>query len=161
MDQQITMKLSKKDMETLYPVTGGESKSLKSFFGKFLILYFYPKDHTPGCTKEGHEFTDLHKEFLKYNTQIIGVSRDSITSHESFKSKQQYSFDLLSDKEEKLCRCFQVLEKTDTSKYRLIRSTFVLNSKGQVVYENRKVKVPGHAHSVLTFIKEFQKKSER
>lgn len=157
MNQQITVKLNKKDMETPYPVTGGESKSLKSFSGKNLVLYFYPKDHTPGCTKEGQEFTSLHKEFLKCNTQIIGVSRDSAASHESFKSKQKYSFALLSDKEETLCRIFKVLEKTDTSRHRLVRSTFILNSKGQVVYENRKVKVPGHASTVLDFIKEMQK----
>ena len=153
MNQKITVKLNKKDMETLYPVTGEKAQSLKSFSGKNLVLYFYPKDHTPGCTKEGHEFTALHKEFLKCNTQIIGVSRDGITSHESFKSKQKYSFDFLSDKEEKLCKAFKVLEKIDTRKHRLIRSTFILNSKGQVVYENRKVKVPGHARMILDFIK--------
>ena len=153
LNQQITVKLNKKERETLYPVTGGEDQSLKNFEGQNLVLYFYPKDHTPGCTKEGQEFTTLHKEFLKYNTQIIGISRDSITSHESFKAKQKYSFDLLSDKEEKLCRLFKVLEKTDEGRNRLIRSTFVLNSKGQIVYENRKVKVPGHAQSILDFIK--------
>ena len=154
MNQQITIQLNQRDMGFPYPVTGGGSKSLESFRGKNLVLYFYPKDHTPGCTKEGHEFTALHKEFLKHNTQIIGVSRDSLSSHESFKLKQKYSFDLISDKEEKLCRLFKVLEKTDEGRHRLVRSTFVLNSKGRVVYANRKVKVPGHARSVLDFVKE-------
>ena len=147
------IQIQDKDLSVLYPLTGGKEKSLKHFLGKNLVLYFYPKDHTPGCTKEGHDFTSLQKEFLKLNTNIVGVSRDSAASHESFKEKQKYSFDLLSDSRETLCRLFKVLEKTDTGKLRLVRSTFVLNAKGQIVYENRKVKVPGHAQAVLEFIK--------
>ena len=150
---KVTVKITKKAEAEKYPITGGSLKCLKDFQGQNLVLYFYPKDHTPGCTRQGGEFTELHKKFLKTGTQIIGVSRDTLTSHESFKAKQKYSFDLLSDKEEKLCQVFKVLEKTDSSKNRLIRSTFVLNSKGEVVYENRKVKVPGHAEAVLDFIK--------
>ena len=146
-------KIQDKDSSVLYPLTGGKEKSLKDFLGKNVVLYFYPKDHTPGCTQEGHDFTSLQKEFLKLNTEIIGVSRDTIASHESFKAKQKYSFDLLSDSQEKLCRLFKVLEKTDNGRLRLVRSTFVINAKGDVVYENRKVKVPGHAQAVLEFIK--------
>ena len=105
------MKITDKDLETTYPVTGEKSLSLANFQGKNLVIYFYPKDHTPGCTKEGHDFTRLHKEFLKLNSEIIGVSRDSIKSHESFKSKKGYSFDLLSDKEGTLCSLFKVFKK--------------------------------------------------
>lgn len=149
----ITIKIEDKDLETAYPLTGEKSWSLKDFQGENLVIYFYPKDHTPGCTKEGRDFTKLHKEFLKYNTEIIGVSRDGIKSHESFKAKQGYSFDLLSDKEGTLCNLFKVFKKV-LGKNFITRSTFVLDSKSQVIYEERGVKVSGHAEKILEFIKE-------
>ncbi len=147
------MKITGKDLETTYPVTGEKSLSLANFQGKNLVIYFYPKDHTPGCTKEGHDFTRLHKEFLKLNTEIIGVSKDGIKSHESFKSKKGYSFDLLSDKEGILCSLFKVFKKV-LGKNFITRSTFVLNPESQVIYEERGVKVSGHAEKVLDFIKQ-------
>ena len=150
--QRGKMKIDSKDYERLYPITGGGEKSLKDFSGQNLVIYFYPKDHTPGCTQEGADFTKLYQQFLKLGTQIVGVSRDSIVSHESFKKKQAYSFDFFSDPDERLCKTFKVLERVDDSKNRLIRSTFVLDKGGQVIYENRSVKVTGHAEEVLSFI---------
>ena len=149
----MALSIKDKDLETTYPVTGEKSLSLKDFQGKNLVIYFYPKDHTPGCTKEGRDFTKLHKEFLKHNTEIIGVSRDGIKSHESFKSKQGYSFDLLSDKEGALCNLFKVFKKV-LGKNFITRSTFVLNSKNQVIYEERGIKILGHAEKILDFIKQ-------
>lgn len=149
----MALSIKDKDLEEEYPVTGGKSCSLKDFQGKNLVIYFYPKDHTPGCTREGRDFTKLHKEFLKHNTEIIGVSRDGIKSHESFKSKQGYSFDLLSDKEGTLCNLFKVFKKV-LGKHFITRSTFVLDSKSQVIYEEKGVKVSGHAEKILNFIKQ-------
>ena len=150
---EITVRLTDQDLDRPYPLTGRQTRCLRDFQGKNLVLYFYPKDHTPGCLKEGKDFTRLYQNFLKLNTQIIGVSRDSIQSHESFKLRQNYSFDLLSDKEEHLCKTFKVLKKLIGSMSLLVRSTFILNSKSQVIYEQRKVKVGGHAEAVLDFIK--------
>ena len=149
--KKITVQMKEKDLKAVYCATGGQSFSLGDFKGKNLVLYFYPKDHTPGCTQEGLDFSALHKKFLKCNTFIFGISRDGLKSHESFKSKQKYKMDLISDHEENLCRLFKVLEKID-GKNRLIRSTFILDEKSRVVYEDRKVKVKGHAQSVLEFI---------
>ena len=150
-NKKITVQIKENDLKTVYCATGGQSFSLKNFKGKNLVLYFYPKDHTPGCTQEGLDFSSFHKEFLKCNTFVFGISRDGLKSHESFKSKQKYKIDLISDPEEKLCRLFKVLEKMD-GKPRLIRSTFILDGKSRVVYEERKVKVKGHAQSVLEFV---------
>ena len=130
---------------------GSELKS-KDFNGKYIVIYFYPKDSTPGCTKEGEDFRDLHKEFIKSNAQIYGVSRDSIASHQKFKAKYKFPFHLISDEDESLCKIFDVIKEKNMygRKYMGIeRSTFLINDKGQLLSEWRKVKVKGHAQEVL------------
>ena len=130
---------------------GSELKS-KDFNGKYIVIYFYPKDSTPGCTKEGEDFRDLHKEFIKRNAQIYGVSRDSIASHQKFKAKYKFPFRLISDEDESLCNIFDVIKEKNMygRKYMGIeRSTFLINDKGQLLSEWRKVKVKGHAQEVL------------
>ena len=135
--------------------TGGKKLCLQDFIGENLVIYFYPKDDTPGCTTEGQDFTRLYKKFRACKTQILGVSRDSLSSHEKFKEKYKYFFDLISDPDEKLCRAFDVIkEKNNFGKITsgIERSTFVLNKKRVLVKEWRKVKVSGHAQEVLDFV---------
>ena len=120
--------------------------------GKNEVIYFYPKDSTQGCTKEGEDFRDLYKNFTKSNALIYGVSRDSIVSHEKFKSKYNFPFNLISDEDESLCKLFDVIKEKNMygRKYMGIeRSTFLINDKGILVEEWRKVKVKGHAQEVL------------
>ena len=136
--------------------TGGALVNLKKLKGKTLVVYFYPKDDTPGCTQEGADFTQLDKKFQKLGAKIFGVSKDSLLSHEKFKSKQKYSFDLISDPEGKLCTAFKVLkEKSMFGKkyYGIERSTFVISKAGKIKKEWRKVKVKDHAQEVLAFVK--------
>ena len=140
------------------PATGGSSVNLKKLIGTILVLYFYPKDDTPGCTQEGADFTLLDKQFQKLGAKIFGVSKDSLSSHEKFKSKHNYSFDLISDPDGKLCSAFQVLkEKSMFGKkyYGIERSTFVISKEGRVKKEWRQVKVKDHAQEVLDFVKSF------
>ncbi|MAJ30938.1 MAG: peroxiredoxin [Gammaproteobacteria bacterium] len=130
---------------------GSELKS-KDFNRKNIVIYFYPKDSTPGCTKEGEDFRDLHEEFIKSNAQIYGVSRDSVASHQKFKAKYKFPFHLISDEDESLCKIFDVIKEKNMygRKYMGIeRSTFLINDKGQLLNEWRKVKVKGHAQEVL------------
>ena len=132
--------------------------SNKDFIGKNLVIYFYPKDSTPGCTTEGQEFRDNFKSFQKLNTEILGVSRDSVKSHENFKSKQSFPFELLSDPDEKVCKAFDVMKLKSMygREYMGVdRSTFLINSKGKVVKEWRSVKVKGHVQEVLDVTKEL------
>ena len=132
--------------------TGNQSVSLKDLKGKNVVIYFYPKDSTPGCTTEGQNFRDLHAEFETANTVIFGVSRDSLKSHENFKGKQCFPFELLVDTDETLCKLFDVikLKKMYGREYMGVeRSTFLIDSKGKLVQEWRKVKVKGHAQEVL------------
>src|SRR5256714_12477135 len=134
--------------------TGGEF-SLSAQKGHPVILYFYPKDNTPGCTVEGAQFRDLHKEFEKLGAVVLGVSRDSLKSHDSFKSKMQFPFELLSDADETLCQRFGVIKMKNMygKKVRGIeRSTFVIAGNGKIAKEWRGVKVPGHAEEVLAFV---------
>lgn len=136
--------------------TGAGNLRLKDFQGENIVLYFYPKDDTPGCTTEGKDFTHLYKKFRDSGTHILGVSRDSLSSHKKFKEKYDYSFDLISDPDEKLCKAFDVIKEKNLYGKKvqgIERSTFVLNKKGELVKEWRKVKVPGHAQEVLDFIK--------
>lgn len=138
------------------PATGGRSVNLKDLHGKKIVLYFYPKDSTPGCTIEGQDFTRLHKEFKATNAEVYGVSRDSMKSHEKFKECQNYSIDLLSDEDETASKLFGVIKMKNMygKKVRGIeRSTFVIDENGRLVKEWRGVKVPGHAEEVLSFIK--------
>ena len=138
--------------------TSNKILSNNDFEGQNLVIYFYPKDSTPGCTTEGQEFRDQYKLFKKYNTEIIGVSRDSIKSHENFKLKQSFPFELLSDPDEKVCKAFDVMKLKSMYGREYIgvdRSTFLINAKGKVVKEWRSVKVKGHVDEVLDFIKEL------
>ncbi len=132
--------------------TGDKTLRLKDLRGQNVVLYFYPKDSTPGCTQEGLDFKELHTKFRRHKTVILGVSRDSIASHEKFKAKQGFPFDLLSDPDEKLCRQFDVIhEKSLYGKkfMGVVRSTFLIDKDGKLREEWRKVKVKGHAEEVL------------
>jgi peroxiredoxin Q/BCP len=138
------------------PSTGGGAFRLSEYRGKKLVLYFYPKDNTPGCTLEGGDFRDRHNEFRKAGAEVFGVSRDSIQSHEGFKAKMKFPFELLSDAGEELCSQFGVIKMKNMygKKVRGIeRSTFVLDGEGRLAREWRGVKVPGHVEEVLNFVK--------
>ena len=134
------------------PSTGDKNIRLSNFLGRNVILYFYPKDNTPGCTMEGRDFRDHFIQFQELNTEIFGISRDSIKVHENFKAKQEFPFDLLSDKEETLCHLFDVIKMKNMygKQVRGIeRSTFLIDTKGVLFYEWRKVKVKVHIEEVL------------
>ena len=138
------------------PSTGGGSFKLSDQRGKKLVVYFYPKDNTPGCTLEGADFRDRHKEFAKAGATVVGVSRDSLKSHEGFKAKMQFPFELLLDADEIACTLFGVMKMKNMygKKVRGIeRSTFVLDQDGVIAREWRGVKVPGHVEEVLSFVK--------
>lgn len=138
------------------PSTGQKNLSLRDFEGQRVVLYFYPKDNTPGCTLEGQDFKRLASEFASSNTVVIGVSRDGIKSHEAFKSKHDLPFDLLSDEDEGLCRAFHVIQKKKLYGREFMgveRSTFVIGEDGLILREWRKVKVDGHANEVLEFVR--------
>ena len=138
------------------PATGGKNFRLSAAKGTPLVLYFYPKDNTPGCTTEGQQFRDLYSEFQHLGCAIFGISRDSLKSHETFKSKMGFPFDLLSDADEKACKLFDVIRMKNMygRKVRGIeRSTFAIDGKGVVRREWRGVKVPGHAQEVFEFVK--------
>ena len=138
------------------PATGGTNFRLSSAKGKPLVLYFYPKDNTPGCTTEGQQFRDLYPQFQTLGCAVYGLSRDSIKSHENFKARMQFPFDLLSDAEERACKLFDVIKMKNMygRKVRGIeRSTFVIDAKGIVRGMWRGVKVPGHVQAVLEFVK--------
>ena len=132
--------------------TSEQTISNESFNNKNVVIYFYPKDSTPGCTTEGQEFRDNYKNFKKLNTEILGVSRESIKSHEKFKKNEKFNFELISDPDEKICKQYDVIKEKSMygKKYMGIeRSTFLIDSKGKLVNEWRKVKVTGHAKEVL------------
>lgn len=142
------------------PATGGTNFRLSSAKGKPLVLYFYPKDNTPGCTTEGQQFRDLYPQFQTLGCAVYGLSRDSIKSHENFKARMQFPFDLLSDAEERACKLFDVIKMKNMygKKVRGIeRSTFVIDDKGVVRREWRGVKVPGHVEEVLEFVKTLKR----
>ncbi|SFR49699.1 peroxiredoxin [Thiomicrospira sp. ALE5] len=128
----------------------------KDLAGRSLVLYFYPKDNTPGCSQQGQDFRDLYQEFTALNCAIVGVSKDTLTKHQNFKAKYNFPFELISDPEEVICRAFDVikLKKNFGKEYMGIeRSTFLLNSTGQVCASWRKVKVADHAQTVLNTLK--------
>jgi peroxiredoxin Q/BCP len=137
------------------PATGNTTFKLSDQRGKNVVVYFYPKDNTPGCTVEGQEFRDLHADFEQAGTVIVGVSRDSLKSHEGFKSKQNFPFELLSDTEGTLCERFGVMKQKNMYG-KLVRgierSTFVFDKTGKLVKEWRGLKAPGHAAEVLGFV---------
>ncbi len=138
------------------PATNGQTFSLLAQSGKVVVIYFYPKDSTPGCTTQGQQFRDLFAEFVAVNAIILGISRDSLKSHENFKSKQGFPFELGSDSDEMVCNLFGVMKMKNMygKQVRGIeRSTFVIDRAGVVRREWRGVKVPGHAQEVLDFVK--------
>jgi thioredoxin-dependent peroxiredoxin len=138
--------------------TSGKTITEQDLKGKNTVLYFYPKDDTPGCTQEGQDFRDEIRQFMKLNTQIIGVSRDTLKSHESFKAKFDFPFELLSDPDEKLCSAFDVMQMKNMYGKQVLgveRSTFLIDSKGVLRKEWRKVKVQDHVNEVLTAVKEL------
>lgn len=138
------------------PSTGERSVSSRDLKGKAIVLYFYPRDATPGCTLEGHDFSRLANQFKKLGAEVYGISRDTIKSHEKFKDCEKYKIDLLSDEDEKVCKLFGVFKMKNMygKKVRGIeRSTFVVDASGKLVKEWRGVKVPGHAEEVLGYIK--------
>jgi len=138
------------------PGTGAKTFRLSESKAKLLVIYFYPKDNTPGCTTEGLNFRDLHPEFRKAGCEIVGISRDSLKSHENFKAKMGFPFELLSDEDEKVCNLFGVIKMKNMygKQVRGIeRSTFVLDAKRVLRREWRGVKVPGHVQEVLDFAK--------
>ena len=136
--------------------TGATPFRLSSQRGRKLVLYFYPKDNTPGCTQEGADFRDLHLQFRKAGAEVFGVSRDTLASHEKFKAKMKFPFELLADPDEKACKLFGVMKMKNMygRKVRGIeRSTFVVDARGVLSRQWRGVKVPGHAQEVLSFVK--------
>jgi peroxiredoxin Q/BCP len=147
--------IGKKVSDFSAPSTGGAFK-LSAHKGHPVVLYFYPKDNTPGCTTEGANFRDLHKAFVKLGTVVAGVSRDSPKSHEGFKAKMGFPFDLISDEDEALCKQFDVIKMKNMYGRQvrgIVRSTFVIDGAGKLAREWRGVKVPGHAQEVLDFVK--------
>jgi peroxiredoxin Q/BCP len=138
------------------PTTNGQTFQLSQQVGKNVVIYFYPKDSTPGCTTQGQNFRDLHAEFAAANTIILGISRDSLKSHENFKAKQGFPFELGSDSDEAICTLFAVMKMKNMygKQVRGVeRSTFVIDHNGVLRREWRGVKVPGHAQEVLEFVK--------
>ena len=136
--------------------TGDKSLRLKDLRGSNVVLYFYPKDSTPGCTTEGRDFAALNASFRRQKTVILGVSRDSLASHEKFKEKQGFPFDLLSDPEEKLCRQFDVIQEKSLYGRKfmgIVRSTFLIDADGKLRHAWRNVKVKCHAEEVLDAVK--------
>ncbi len=142
-----------KDFDIL--LTGNKSVKLSDYQGKYLVLYFYPKASTPGCTTESCDFTELFPQFSNKNANILGASADSLKRQENFKAKYDFSFDLIADTEEEVCQHFGVIqEKKNFGKtyMGIVRSTFVIDAEGQLIKEWRNVKVKGHAQAVYEYI---------
>ena len=159
-----TAKVGNKIPSFTLPATGDKTISSASLKGSNVVLYFYPKDSTPGCTTEGQDFRDSMRKFKRQNTIVLGVSRDSLASHEKFKSKQKFPFDLLSDTDETLCKMFDVIKMKNMYGKRvrgIERSTFLINADGRLVEEWRKVKVAGHVDEVLEAVKAVNKRARQ
>lgn len=155
----MSMKLGDQIPSFNLPATSETHVTEQNLRNTYTVLYFYPKDSTPGCTTEGKDFSALATEFKNLNTQIFGVSMDSMKRHENFKAKQEFSFELISDPEAELCKIFDVyqLKKNFGKEYMgIVRSTFIIDPAGKLAKEWRKVKVKGHAKEVLETIKELQ-----
>ena len=150
--------IGKKVPDFSLPATGDQDISLSDYKGKNVVVYFYPKDSTSGCTTEGQNFRDSINTFRRRKTVILGVSRDSVKSHENFKAKQAFPFDLLSDSDEKACTLFDVIKEKNMYGRKVMgieRSTFLIDAKGILRVEWRKVKVAGHVDEVLEAVKEL------
>lgn len=152
-----TVQVGKPVPDFTAPATSGMTFQLSDYIGKSnLVIYFYPKDSTPGCTTEGQNFRDLYNEFKELDTEIFGVSRDSMKRHENFKAKQSFPFELISDEDETVCKLFDViqLKKLYGREYMgIVRSTFLIDKEGILRKEWRGVKVKGHANEVLEAVK--------
>lgn len=138
------------------PATGERSWSLKSQRGSNVVVYFYPRDNTPGCTREGEGFRDLHAAFTRTQTVIVGISPDSVESHDRFKAKMRFPFELLSDGERRVCKLFDVIREKSLYGRKFMgveRSTFLIDTRGKLRREWRKVRVDGHAAEVLEAVK--------
>lgn len=139
--------------------TGEREVSTKDLAGRAFVLYFYPRDDTPGCTTEGEGFRDQHAKFKRLGVEVLGISRDSMGSHEKFKAKYRFPFDLISDPDEKLCSLFEVMKQKNLygKKVRGVeRSTFLVDAGGVLRHEWRKVKIDGHVDEVLAAAKTVQ-----
>ena len=137
-------------------LSSGDTATLGDYSGQWLVLYFYPKDSTPGCTTEGLDFNALLPKFRKLGATVLGVSRDSIKSHQNFCARQGFRFDLVSDADETLCRAFDVIHEKNMYGRKVMgieRSTFLIDPKGRIAQAWRKVKVPGHAQAVFDALK--------
>ena len=149
------MKIGTKIKNFKAEMSGKDDFNLADYKGQKIVIYFYPRDNTPGCTSEGEDFRDNYKSFEEKNTKIFGVSKDSLKSHENFKNKFNFPFELISDPDEKVCKIFDVIKEKSMygKKYMGIeRSTFLIDSDGKLLKEWRKVKVKGHAEDVLASI---------
>ncbi|MCC8536559.1 peroxiredoxin [Xanthomonas axonopodis pv. poinsettiicola] len=154
------IELSAATLDLPLALSGGAQTSLRHHAGKWLVLYFYPKDSTPGCTTEGLDFNALLPQFKKAGAAVLGVSRDSVKSHDNFCAKQGFAFPLVSDGDEALCRAFDVIKEKNMYGKQVLgieRSTFLLSPEGRIVQQWRKVKVAGHADAVLAALKAHAK----
>jgi thioredoxin-dependent peroxiredoxin len=154
------VELSKKVPAFKADATGGGTFSLADARGANLVVYFYPRDSTPGCTREGQDFRDNYGRFKRAATQVVGVSRDSLASHEKFSAKQDFPFPLLSDPDETLCRLFDVIREKNMYGRKVMgieRSTFLIDAAGKLRREWRKVKVDGHVDEVLEAVRELNR----
>ncbi|MCY7313784.1 MAG: peroxiredoxin [Pseudoxanthomonas sp.] len=148
--------LGKTTLKLSLALSGGGSATLSDYAGQWLVLYFYPKDCTPGCTTEGIDFNALLPKFGKLNASVLGVSRDSVKSHDNFCAKQGFRFPLVSDADHALCTAFDVIQEKNMYGRKvlgIVRSTFLISPDGRIVHEWRGVKVPGHAQAVLEALK--------
>ena len=152
----VRVKLGKKVPDFTATATNDSVFSLSENMGKNIVIYFYPKDNTPGCTKEGEDFRDQFETFISNNTVVVGVSRDSVKSHDKFICKYNFPFDLIADEDEAVCQLFDVIKEKNMygRKYMGIeRSTFLIDTNGNLINEWRKVKVKGHVEEVLGALK--------
>ena len=153
-----TPKVGNKAPDFTLPATGDQKIKLSALRGHPVVLYFYPKDSTPGCTLEGQDFRDRHAAFAKHGAVILGVSRDGLKSHENFKAKQGFPFELLADTEETACQRYDVIKEKNMYGRKVLgieRSTFLIDAAGKLVREWRKVKVKGHVDEVLDAVAEL------
>lgn len=151
--------LSKAVLKLPLALSGGDTATLAGYAGAWLVLYFYPKDSTPGCTTEGLDFNALLPKFKKLNATVLGVSRDSVKSHDNFCAKQGFRFPLVSDADEALCKAFDVIHEKNLYGRKVlgvVRSTFLISPDGRIAQAWRGVKVPGHAQAVLDALKAHQ-----
>lgn len=157
MATQTNVEVGKKVPTFKVQATSEETVQLSALKGQKIVLYFYPKDSTPGCTVEGENFRDQHRQFKKLGAVIYGVSRDSLKSHEKFKEKFKFPFELISDEDEELCQIFQVIKEKNMYGKKVMgieRSTFIIDENGKLEKEWRKVKVEGHVDEVLQYLKQ-------